>query len=198
MLSAPDATLPHLILDGTERRRQRPKDPVAQKENYSGKKKPTTHKNLILTDAANRRIAYLGETTSGKTHDKKMADTEQIAYRAGTTLSQDTGFQGYAPEGVLLQQPRKKPRGRELDLSEKFCNGVLSAVRIVVEHSISGIKRLRIVKDVLRNTKAGFSDQIMEVACALHNLRVAFRQPVAEFNLLDLDTGKLFPIESNT
>ena len=37
----PDAALPHLIIDGTERRRQRPKDPIAQKENDSGKKKPT-------------------------------------------------------------------------------------------------------------------------------------------------------------
>ena len=30
-----------LILDGTERRRQRPKDAKRQKEDYSGKKKPT-------------------------------------------------------------------------------------------------------------------------------------------------------------
>ena len=129
---------------------------------------------------------YLGRATCGKTHDKKMADAEQIAYPDRTPLSQDTGFQGYAPERVLVQQPRKKPCGRELELSEKFCNGVLSAVRIIVAHSLSGIKRLRIVKDVLRNTKDGFSDRIMEVACALHNLRVTFRQPVEEFSLLDL------------
>lgn len=34
-------TLPALLLDGTERRRQRPKNPEKQRENYSGKKKPT-------------------------------------------------------------------------------------------------------------------------------------------------------------
>ena len=114
-----------------------------------------------------------------------MADDEQIAYPVGTILYQDTGFQGYAPSGVLVQQPRKKPKGKELDLGEKFVNGVLSAVRIVVEHSISGIKRCRIVKDVLRNTKDGFSDRIMEVACALHNLRVRFRQPVPKCDILE-------------
>ena len=114
-----------------------------------------------------------------------MADTEQIAYPPGTTLFQDTGFQGYAPEGVCLQQPRKKPKGKDLDIGEKFFNGVLSGLRIVVEHSISGIKRCRIVKDVLRNTKQGFSDLIMEVACALHNLRVTFRQPVLKCDILE-------------
>ena len=38
---APTPRFPISLLDGTERRRQRPKDPDAQKENYSGKKKPT-------------------------------------------------------------------------------------------------------------------------------------------------------------
>lgn len=128
---------------------------------------------------------YLGPTTAGKTHDKKMADAEQIAYPLGTTLFQDTGFQGYAPAGVSVEQPRKKPKGSELDVCDRFMNGILSAVRIVVEHSISGIKRARIVKDVLRNTKEGFSDCVMEVACSLHNLRVTFRQTVPQFNILE-------------
>lgn len=118
-----------------------------------------------------------------------MADAEQIAYPLGTTLFQDTGFQGYAPAGVSVQQPRKKPKGKELDLGDKFFNGVLSAMRIVVEHSISGIKRCRIVKDVLRNTKEGFSDLIMEVACALHNLRVTFRQPIPRCDILEPTQG---------
>ena len=177
---------PDLIIDGTERRRQRPTDPAQQKQDYSGKKKAHTNKNLIITEKATRRIVYLGPTTAGKTHDKKMADAEAIVYAAGTNLFQDTGFQGYAPAGVCVHQPQKKPKGRELDLGAKFVNGVLSGVRIVVEHSISGIKRCRIVKDVLRNTKAGFSDLIMEVACALHNLRVTFRQPVQKFDILEL------------
>jgi len=35
---------PDLVIDGTERRRQRPQDEVAQKAQYSGKKKPTRTK----------------------------------------------------------------------------------------------------------------------------------------------------------
>ena len=40
----PENTPPDLILDGTERRRQRPQDATQQKEDYSGKKKPTPTK----------------------------------------------------------------------------------------------------------------------------------------------------------
>src|SRR6266705_2191589 len=39
---------PNLALDGTERRRQRPTDAAQHKEQYSGKKKTPTDKNLVL------------------------------------------------------------------------------------------------------------------------------------------------------
>jgi hypothetical protein len=51
---------------------------------------------------------------------------------------------------------------------------------------IAGIKRCRIVKDVLRLTKEGVSDLVMEIACGLHNLRVTCRQPLPDFDLFDL------------
>jgi hypothetical protein len=44
------------------------------------------------------------------------------------------------------------------------------------EHALSGGKRARAVKDVLRNTKEGFSDLVMLIACGLHNLRVQTRK----------------------
>jgi len=49
-------------------------------------------------------------------------------------------------------------------------------VRVKVEHALAGVKRTRIVKDVLRNTKEGVSDSVMEAACGLHNLRVQKRK----------------------
>jgi hypothetical protein len=47
---------------------------------------------------------------------------------------------------------------------------------VQVEHDLAGVKRSRIVKDVLRNTKDGVSDSVMEAACGLHNLRVEQRE----------------------
>jgi hypothetical protein len=55
---------------------------------------------------------------------------------------------------------------------------------VVVEHVIAGVKRCRIVKDVLRLTKDGISDLVMEIACSLHNLRLSCRHPLPAFDLL--------------
>jgi len=69
----------------------------------------------------------------------------------------------------------KKPRKSELTDAEKQDNQRISRVRVRVEHAIAGIKRSRVVKDVLRNTKEGFSDLAMVLASGLHNLRVRQR-----------------------
>ena len=54
-------------------------------------------------------------------------------------------------------------------------NKIISRVRVGIEHAISGVKRCRIVADTFRNLRSGFVDAAMEVACGLHNLRVAAR-----------------------
>ncbi len=68
----------------------------------------------------------------------------------------------------------------------RMLNGLFSSARVVVENVIAGIKRCRIVKDVLRLTKAGMADVVMEIACGLHNLRVSCRHPLPTFDLLSL------------
>lgn len=55
---------------------------------------------------------------------------------------------------------------------------------MVVEHALAGIKRCRILKDVLRLTRKGIADLVMEIACGLHNLRVDCRHPLPTFDLL--------------
>jgi DDE superfamily endonuclease len=139
----------------------------------------------LIVHAQTKQVLYLSRTEPGKTHDKKLADDEQLVYPTGATLGKDTGFQGYEPAGVVTYQPKKKPKQRQLTAEDKFLNRIFAAARIQVEHVIAGVKRCRIVKDTLRNTKAGFSDLVIEVACSLHNLRMACRHPVSPFKLLD-------------
>lgn len=55
---------------------------------------------------------------------------------------------------------------------------------MVVEHALAGVKRCRIVKDLLRLTRTGIADLVMEIACGLHNLRVDCRHPLPNFDLL--------------
>ncbi len=160
------------IIDGTERPIRRPKDGQRQAATYSGKKKRHTVKNIVLNDQQTGKIKALGPTVEGKRHDKKLADDQRWRFPQGSTLWKDTGFQGYEPRGVNTLQPTKKPKGRELSAQQKATNAALSSVRILIEHSLAGVKVFRIVADVYRNLRADFDDLVMEIACGLHNFRL--------------------------
>lgn len=149
-------------------------------------KKTHTDKNLVIVNLHSRKVAFLSGTEVGTKHDKKQADEAAVVYPRLATLGKDTGFQGYEPPHILTWQPTKKPKGRDLEVAEVFCNRLVASARILVEHTLAGVKRCRIVKDLCRNTKLGFSDRVMEVACALHNLRIHFRHPLPVFNLVRL------------
>ena len=138
-----------------------------------GKKAHTIKNNVLINQFC--KILFLTETVEGKKHDKKLADESDYRLPAGCKLVQDTGFQGFNLEDVLILQPQKKPKGKKLNDLEKQINQWLSSIRIRVEHAINGVKRYRIVKDKIRNWKKGFKDAIMETCCGLHNFRLNFR-----------------------
>jgi DDE superfamily endonuclease/Helix-turn-helix of DDE superfamily endonuclease len=98
----------NLSPDASERELQRPVNIEKQKEKYSGKKKTHTDKNLLLVNENTKKVVYLSPTVEGKKHDKKLADESKISYPKQASLSKDSGFQGYEPEGVLSEQPKKR------------------------------------------------------------------------------------------
>ena len=163
------------IIDGTERPINRPKDKDKQKRYYSGKKKHHTVKNNIVTERGGK-VMYLSGTYEGKRHDKKIADEEGHCFPAGSKLLQDTGYQGYRPAGVMILQPKKKPRNGELDDVEKMINRAISSLRVEVEHQIGGVKRCQIVATKFRNRVVNFIDEVMETACGLHNFCLTHRR----------------------
>lgn len=170
------------MLDGTERPINRPKDRDDRKLYYSGKKKAHTVKNNVITQRSGK-VVFLSDTYEGKKHDKKIADEEGYEFPEGSQLWQDNGFQGYAPEGVTIKQPKKKPRSRELTAQEKEENRQVSSQRIEVEHQIGGIKRCQILVQKFRNWADHYVDDVMETACGLHNFRVTHRRKKADFHL---------------
>lgn len=106
-----------LIIDGTERRRQRPQSPEKQALHYSGKSKTHSDKNVVVVNAQTKRVGYLSQTYAGKTHDKKIADQEALCYPRDAILYKDTGFQGYEPPVGQTRQPKKSP-------AKEHCRGV--------------------------------------------------------------------------
>ncbi len=103
------------IIDGTERRRQRPKNPEKQAAHYSGRKKTHCDKNVVVADADSKRIDFLSQTYPGRVPDKSIADREGIAYPPNTVLYKDSGFQGYEPAVAQTRQAKKKAARRGAD-----------------------------------------------------------------------------------
>ncbi len=97
----------NLILDGTERRRQRPKNREKQAQHYTGRKKAHTDKNVVVVERSTRQVAFLSATYPGSVHDKTVAEQEVIRYPRGTRLEKDLGFAGYQPAGCELREPKK-------------------------------------------------------------------------------------------
>jgi hypothetical protein len=163
-------SLPVLLHDGTEREIPRPVDSDEQKEKYSGKKKRHTVKNAVIISAS-CLVLFASQTVCGKMHDKKIADT-MYSFPYPCTLYQDTGYQGYRPDGVNIIQPVRKSKGKELSQEDKITNREVSRVRVRVEHAIGGIKFMRIVKEECRLRANSFVERIFATCAALHNLRI--------------------------
>jgi hypothetical protein len=137
-------------------------------------KKTHSVKNTLLS-LPDRRIMFLSNTFNGSVHDKRICDEQPLNLPKGINLWQDTGFKGHSPNGTKIWMPQKKPKGKELTQEQKQQNQNISRFRVLVEHAICGAKRCRIVKDRLRCHKLGFDDLIMELACGLHNFRLAMK-----------------------
>lgn len=165
--------------DGTDRDIERNSDWDAQAEEYSGKHRGHKVKNLLLSDDR-QYVHYLSPTFPGSSHDKAIANEFPLSLPSSSVLRQDAGFIGHAPPGVLIEQPFKKSKNHELTFPQKLFNKMLAAMRVVIEHANSGVKRLKIVKEMIRLHSLEIRDRVMVVACALHNLRV--KSPIRNYS----------------
>lgn len=155
---------------------QRASNEVEQEYNYSGKHRHHEVKNTYISDEKSR-VLYLGVTWQGSIHDKKMADEESIVFPKHSFLWKDLGYQGYLPDNTDAFELYKKPKNGELTKWQKIENQAIASVRIVVEHAIGGVKRCRIMKDIIRLHSLVIRDRVIETCTALHNFRVRIRKP---------------------
>ena len=159
-----------VIVDGTERAISRPKNEEKQRENYSGKKKRHTRKNIVASDKE-KKILVLTTTKTGKTHDKKIQEEEDFILGIPEKIEvlADSGFQGLQKQYENIRLPKKKPRGGELTKEEKEKNKELAKERVVIENAIGGVKRYNAVSHIYRNRIIDFDDKLMLTACGLWN-----------------------------
>ena len=163
-----------VYIDGTERPTQRSSNYEEQKEHFSGKKKGHKHKNIVISDAI-KRVVVLGDTQPGKNHDYSMFKKLNPQIPSFVVNWVDLGFQGIEKDFPSMEVviPNKKPRGKELTAPQKAENTMVARVRILSEHAIGGIKRLKAVTDTFRNRiQKHFADSFMLLACGLWNFHL--------------------------
>lgn len=163
-----------IFIDGSERKVQKPKDLKKRSRLYSGKKKMTARKNVIVSDER-KYIHYLSKTKSGRRHDKKIADKEGIfvGIPPDVTAWTDTGFKGAEKQHENTIMPVKATKNHPLNLPQKEDNKVISGIRIVSEHAIGGYKRFKAAFDTYRNKIKNFDDLLTEVSIGLWNFHLA-------------------------
>lgn len=166
-----------LLIDATEQRIQRPSNNKVQKDYYSGKKKAHTLKSLVISEQK-KRICYLSRSRIGKIHDYKFMKeifNPDLNWFENFNIKVDLGFLGIASDYVCksIGIPHKKPKKSELTEEQKLENKSGSSERIVVEHSIGGLKRYRILSDRLRIHLFDFYDEILGVCAGLWNFYLA-------------------------
>jgi hypothetical protein len=159
-----------VIVDGTERPIQRPKDNDKQNRHYSGKKKRHTRKHTVMT-TPDKQIIVLSLAREGKVHDKRQLAEEKLIDQIPdeVAISGDLEYQGLQNEFVNIHLPHKKRKGKELSAEQKEENRVFSRERVKCEHAIGGMKRYRAVAEIYRNRVLNSDDRLMLTAAGLGN-----------------------------
>jgi hypothetical protein len=163
-----------VFVDGVERLKQRPKKKKAQQKTYSGKKKAHTRKSVVVTDSK-RRILIVTKQKSGRRHDKRLADKENIFETLPKNISimADTGFIGAAKVHKNMLIPKKRTKRNPLTYEEKEMNKLISSYRVLVEHAIGGLKRYRCMGEKLRNHKPFIDDTFILLSAGLWNYHLS-------------------------
>jgi len=162
-----------VFIDGTERKVNKPGNYGSRDKLYSGKKKSHTRKSIVLCDER-KFIHFLSQAKSGRRHDKRLTDKNQLAryIPEHITIWTDTGFQGLAKLHANTLMPKKATKKHPLTPDQKASNQTIASIRVRNEHAIGGMKRFRAAADTYRNHLPNMDDQLMRLSAGLWNLHL--------------------------
>ncbi len=141
------------FIDSTEQQIPRPVNREGRKMYYSGKKKRhTIVKNQITVNNRGYILHKVGYK-KGRKHDYDVCKRNHHVIPKEVVNVFDLGYLGVETDFQehLSALPYKKKRNQFLSDDEKDYNKIHSKKRIIVEHTISKLKKYRILADVFRN-----------------------------------------------
>ena len=136
----------------------------------------------MMSTTTSNRVLYLSETFEGKEHDKTILLESDIKFNKEIEALVDLAYKGLSIKNVTIIIPEKKPKNKELTETQKESNKQKSKIRVRIEHAISGVKRLHILKHKLRMKKYEQHDLVMLLGCGLHNFRCINREIISTKN----------------
>ncbi|MFN7928257.1 MAG: transposase family protein [Blastocatellia bacterium] len=170
------------LIDGTEQPKRKPGNQPQRQDDYSGKKKRHTRKQLVTTTRSGLIIDQ-SPSVGGKAHDFKVFK-EDHAQRGifkecvglRVTLYADSGFQGLQDQvlPVECRVVKRATRNHPLTREERAINRYRASQRMANEHIIGRRKKYQIAAQEYRNRDADY-DTTMEIVAGLVNLRALKR-----------------------
>jgi hypothetical protein len=169
------------FVDSTEQEIPRPKDATKRRTHCSGKKRKHTVKTQ-LTVNGDGLIVHKAPHARGRRHDLAIYRGSHPSLPKEVEQDFDRGYDGirdYFP-GLKCALPfRKRAKGRghrgekaeELTPEQKSFNRELSKARVIVEHTISRVKKFNIFGQEFRNRLRHY-EAMIDIVCGLVNARI--------------------------
>ncbi|MGI0046478.1 MAG: transposase family protein [Nitrosotalea sp.] len=165
-----------VIMDASEQEIPRPTNKKKRETHYSGKKKRHTVKNQYAVNGRGE-IMHKPPHSPGRRHDYGMFKEKYPVLPEGLQTFGDLGYKGMEKDFPEMNPvlPYKKKKGRRLTPRQKEFNRDHARTRIVVEHTISRIKKFGIMGEKFRNRLRRY-DRISDIVCGLINFRIRYQE----------------------
>ena len=166
------------FIDSSEQEIPRPKNKRRRKSYYSGKKKKHTVKTQYMVNSEGT-ILYKTAHERGRKHDYEVFKNRHPITPPQVENVLDLGYLGVQndfPHCKVCMYCHLERKGRKSELSneEKKYNRKHSKLRVVVEHTLSRIKKFGIMGTKFRN-KLGKYDHTSDIVSGLVNFRIMMR-----------------------
>jgi len=161
------------FIDVTEQEIPRPNNKRRRKNYYSGKKKKHTVKTEIMVNKKGL-ILHKKKHKRGRKHDYDIfKETKPPPIPPKVEVGVDLGYQGIEKDypDLKVNIPVKKKKKQKLTPAEKRKNKKQRKERIIVEHTISKMKKFRIMGQEFRN-KLGRYDTMTSIVSGLVNFNI--------------------------
>ena len=163
------------FIDSSEQEIPRPKNKRRRKSYYSGKRKKHTVKIQYMVNSEGL-ILHKTEHKKGRKHDYDIFKNKHPTTPLQVENVFDLGYMGVQNDFPTVKSvlPFRKKRKSELSDGEKRHNRKHSKLRVIVEHTVSRIKKFGIMGTKFRN-KLGRYDYASDIVSGLVNFRIMMR-----------------------